>query len=77
MTPESVQERKAAGLSASAEDVWWLIDLCEALAKGVAATDRTIDHTCAFCGGEEDHARSCVALLAEAALGQPRWRVVP
>lgn len=76
MTPATVEEKKKAGLTAGRDDVLWLVELCEALAKGLTAIGPDRDFRCPACGHEGDaHGARCPIPLAEAALAG-RWRVV-
>lgn len=75
MSPQEVRERKAQGLRATEQDVLWLVDLCESLAKGVVGLEGD-DFGCAACRREEGHSDRCPVPLAEAAL-RDRWRVTP
>ena len=75
MTPEAVRIRKEAGLEATQSDMLWLLDLSEALAKGLTSLDSP-DFRCVVCGQEEDHGVRCSVRLAEAVLGG-RWKVAP
>ncbi len=76
MTPATIEEKKRVGLTASREDVLWLIELSEALAKGLAAIGPDRDFRCPACGQDsEAHGKRCPIPLAEAVLGE-RWRVV-
>lgn len=75
MTPDELRARKQAGLRPTAEDLWWLVEVCEALARGLRALE-PVDFSCPVCRQAEDHAPDCAAELAEAAL-QGRWRVIP
>ena len=76
MTPTTVEEKKKAGLTASRDDVLWLVELSEALAKGLAAIAPDRDFLCPACGQDpEGHGQRCPIPLAEAVLAG-RWRVV-
>lgn len=79
MTPEAIKARKAAGLHATTTDVAWLLELCEALARGLDGLE-PVDFACAVCRAEEEHAPGCAVSLAEAVLRPVpggRWRVAP
>ena len=73
MTPDDVRARKQAGLRPTSQDLWWLVEVCEALARGLRRLE-PLDFACPACGQEEGHAPGCAAELAEAVL-QGRWRV--
>jgi hypothetical protein len=76
MTPESIEERKRAGLALKQEDMLWLVDLCETLAKGLASLGVDDDFRCKACGSDPEtgHGRRCPVPLADAVLAG-RWKV--
>ncbi len=75
MTPETIQERKAKGLQVTQQDVFWLLDLCETLAKALTGLAPDRDFRCVVCG-EEEHGDRCSVRLGEAVL-EGRWKVNP
>lgn len=75
MTPDDVRKRKGRGLKTTEQDILWLVDLCEALAKAVAGLEAD-DFGCPVCNKEEGHSDRCPLPLAEAVL-EGRWRVTP
>jgi len=77
MDPAEIERRKQEGLRPEQQDMEWLLDLVENLAKAIRGVGPLEDFSCALCGGvEEDHAPRCALPLAEAAL-RGRWRVLP
>lgn len=76
LTPEIVEQRKRAGLATTQEDLLWLVDLSETLAKGLAGLGVDTDFRCKACGQdpEEGHGRRCPVPLADAVLAG-RWKV--
>jgi hypothetical protein len=75
MTPDEIERRKQAGLRVEQQDLEWLLDLVETLAKAIRQVGPLEDFSCALCGGQEDaHAPRCALGLADAALAG-RWRI--
>lgn len=76
MTPEIVEARKRAGLTLAQEDLLWLVELSETLAKGLASLGVDDDFRCKACGHdpEQGHGRRCPVPLADAVL-EGRWKV--
>lgn len=77
MTPALIEEKKRAGLAATRDDVLWLVELCEALAKGLRAIPNDRDFNCAACGRdpEQGHGQRCPMPVAEAVL-DGRWKLL-
>ncbi len=77
MTPQEVKTRFEAGLKPGREDMLWLLNLVETLAKSVRRTVAELSETkCALCHQEfPQHQSECPSALADAALAG-NWKLL-